>query len=80
MFQFFLNTSFNENEPIVMKPEEALDCVLRNDLDYLIISNFIIKKNQNNYCYPKYLKYKSFGIKFNLYNIFTGSLKYLKKL
>ncbi len=40
-----LNTSFNENEPIVMKPEEALDCILRNDLDYLIISNFIIKKN-----------------------------------
>ena len=40
-----LNTSFNENEPIVMKPEEALDCILRNDLDYLIMSNFIIKKN-----------------------------------
>ena len=39
-----LNTSFNENEPIVMKPEEALNCVLRNDLDYLVISNFIIKK------------------------------------
>ncbi len=39
-----LNTSFNENEPIVMKPEEALDCILRNDLDYLVMSNFIIKK------------------------------------
>jgi carbamoyltransferase len=40
-----LNTSFNENEPIVMKPEEALDCILRNDLDYLVMSNFLIKKN-----------------------------------
>ena len=39
-----LNTSFNENEPIVMRPEEALNCILRNDLDYLIMNNFIIKK------------------------------------
>ena len=39
-----LNTSFNENEPIVMKPEEALNCILRNDLDYLVMSNFLIKK------------------------------------
>ena len=39
-----LNTSFNENEPIVMKPEEALNCILRNDLDYLVMDNFIIKK------------------------------------
>ena len=29
-----LNTSFNENEPIVRKPEEALNCILRNDLEY----------------------------------------------
>ena len=40
-----LNTSFNENEPIVMKPEEALNCILRNDLDYLVINKFIVKKN-----------------------------------
>ena len=39
-----LNTSFNENEPIVMKPKEALDCILRNDLDYLIMENILIKK------------------------------------
>ena len=39
-----LNTSFNENEPIVMKPEEALDCILRNDLDYLVMNNLVIKK------------------------------------
>ena len=39
-----LNTSFNENEPIVMKPHEALNCILRNDLDFLVIGNFLIKK------------------------------------
>ena len=39
-----LNTSFNENEPIVRKPEEALNCILRNDLEFLIINNFIVKK------------------------------------
>ena len=39
-----LNTSFNENEPIVMKPQEALNCILRNDLDYLVMGNFLIKK------------------------------------
>ena len=40
-----LNTSFNENEPIVMKPEEALDCLLRTDMDAIVINNFLIKKN-----------------------------------
>ena len=39
-----LNTSFNENEPIVRNPEEALNCILRNDLEYLVINNFIVKK------------------------------------
>jgi len=39
-----LNTSFNENEPIVMKPEEAIDCLLRTDMDAVIINNFLIKK------------------------------------
>ena len=39
-----LNTSFNENEPIVMKPEEAIDCLLRTDMDAVFINNFIIFK------------------------------------
>ncbi len=39
-----LNTSFNENEPIVNKPEEALDCFLRTKMDTLVIGNFIIKR------------------------------------
>ncbi len=40
-----LNTSFNENEPIVMKPEEAIDCLLRTDMDALFINNFYIIKS-----------------------------------
>ena len=39
-----LNTSFNENEPIVSRPEEALDCLLRTDMDAIFINNFLIKK------------------------------------
>jgi carbamoyltransferase len=39
-----LNTSFNENEPIVRKPEEAIDCFLRTKMDYLVIENFIISR------------------------------------
>ena len=34
-----LNTSFNENEPIVLKPEEALDCFLRTHMDVLVMGN-----------------------------------------
>jgi carbamoyltransferase len=32
-----LNTSFNENEPVVCKPEEALDCFLRTKMDVLVM-------------------------------------------
>ena len=39
-----LNTSFNENEPIVSKPEEALDCFLRTKMDILVMENYIIKR------------------------------------
>ena len=39
-----LNTSFNENEPIVMRPEEALDCLIRTDMDAVFISNYMITK------------------------------------
>lgn len=37
-----LNTSFNENEPIVNTPKEALDCYLRTKMDVLVLSNFVI--------------------------------------
>ena len=39
-----LNTSFNENEPIVNNPEEALDCFLRTDMDMLVMENIIIQR------------------------------------
>lgn len=37
-----LNTSFNENEPIVNTPQEALDCYLRTKMDVLVMGNFYI--------------------------------------
>ncbi len=37
-----LNTSFNENEPIVNTPKEALDCYLRTKMDVLVLGNYYI--------------------------------------
>lgn len=39
-----LNTSFNENEPIVNRPEEALDCYLRTNMDMLVMENIVISR------------------------------------
>jgi carbamoyltransferase len=39
-----LNTSFNDNEPIVCRPEEALDCFLRTQMDALVLGDFLITK------------------------------------
>ncbi|NJD69841.1 MAG: carbamoyltransferase [Candidatus Methylomirabilota bacterium] len=39
-----LNTSFNENEPIVHKPEEAMDCFLRTDMDVLVMGRYAVEK------------------------------------
>ncbi len=39
-----LNTSFNENEPIVNTPEEALNCYLRTDMDMLVLENCVIER------------------------------------
>ncbi len=39
-----LNTSFNENEPIVCSPEDAISCFLRTDFDVLAIGNFLVEK------------------------------------
>jgi carbamoyltransferase len=35
-----LNTSFNKQEPIVARPEEAISCFLRTDMDVLVLGNF----------------------------------------
>jgi carbamoyltransferase len=39
-----LNTSFNENEPVVCKPEEALDCFLRTRMDRLVLGDHIVER------------------------------------
>ncbi len=39
-----LNTSFNDNEPIVCRPEEAMDCFLRTKMDVLAMGNVVIEK------------------------------------
>ena len=39
-----LNTSFNENEPIVCKPEEALNCFLRTKMDVIVMGKFFVKR------------------------------------
>src|SRR6267154_2778996 len=36
-----LNTSFNDNEPIVCRPEEAIDCYLRTQMDALVLGDFL---------------------------------------
>ena len=39
-----LNTSFNESEPVVCYPEEALDCFLRTEMDILVLANFFLER------------------------------------
>ena len=40
-----LNTSFNENEPVVCTPEEALDCFLRTNMDVLVLGDFVLRRD-----------------------------------
>jgi carbamoyltransferase len=39
-----LNTSFNENEPVVCEPKEALDCFLRTRMDLLVIEDLVVSR------------------------------------
>ena len=39
-----LNTSFNENEPVVCQPQEALDCFLRTKMDVLVLGNNFVQR------------------------------------
>jgi carbamoyltransferase len=41
-----LNTSFNENEPVVCEPHEALDCFLRTQMDVLVMGDTMISRAQ----------------------------------
>jgi len=40
-----LNTSFNENEPVVCRPEEALDCFLRTRMDVLVLGDYLVRRD-----------------------------------
>jgi len=42
-----LNTSFNENEPIVCKPQEAIDCFQRTKMDVLAIGSYFVLKSES---------------------------------
>jgi carbamoyltransferase len=39
-----LNTSFNENEPIVCTPQDALACFLRTRMDLLVMGNWMVRR------------------------------------
>ena len=41
-----LNTSFNENEPVVCEPKEALDCFLRTQMDVLVLGDRILSRRR----------------------------------
>ena len=40
-----LNTSFNENEPIVCTPQEAIDCFLKTRMDALYLGNYAVRRS-----------------------------------
>ena len=39
-----LNTSFNENEPVVCRPAEAVDCFLRTNMDVLVMGDWMVRR------------------------------------
>jgi carbamoyltransferase len=41
-----VNTSFNDNEPVVCKPAEAINCFLRTKMDVLAIGSFLVEKRR----------------------------------
>ncbi len=44
-FPVLLNTSFNESEPIVESPTQAIECFQRTEMDLLVLGNYIVKKH-----------------------------------
>jgi carbamoyltransferase len=42
-----LNTSFNENEPIVCSPGDAIDCYQRTRMDALAIGNYLVTRDHD---------------------------------
>ena len=47
-----LNTSFNENEPIVESPSNAIDTFLKTQMDVLVLENYVITRNEfSKFCF-----------------------------
>jgi carbamoyltransferase len=44
-----LNTSLNENEPIVRTPEQAIDCFLRTDMDALAVGPYLVDREERGF-------------------------------
>ena len=44
-----LNTSLNENEPVVRMPAEAISCFLRTDMDALFLGNCVIDRHRDDF-------------------------------
>lgn len=42
-----LNTSFNENEHIICRPQEVLDCFLRTKMDVLVLGDWVIIRSDS---------------------------------
>jgi carbamoyltransferase len=42
-----LNTSFNDNEPVVCQPEQAIDCFRRTQMDLLVLGNYVVERGAN---------------------------------
>jgi len=42
-----INTSFNDNEPIVCTPQDAVNCFLRTHIDLLVLENFLVYRSDN---------------------------------
>ena len=42
-----LNTSFNENEPVVDTPEQAFNCFKRTDMDALCLGRYVLRKKNS---------------------------------
>jgi carbamoyltransferase len=39
-----VNTSFNENEPVVCRPHETLDGFLRTKMDILVLGPYVVRR------------------------------------
>ncbi len=42
-----LNTSFNDNEPIVCRPQEAVECFRRTQMDVLVLGDFVLERKSS---------------------------------